>query len=192
MRNINGSKAKYILALGLIIIGLTGCDQIGGNAPKIAYVNVAKALSESSVGKQELKRNQDVKEVLLKAENAAKEKYKTMPDKQQQQSRDADNITLNQLWLAEQQHSRELSIKAIAEAAETYRTSHNIDYIMVSTSMLAARENTGVTSEIIKQVEKTTVNYGDLPKIDVSNGQNDVGKNIEIPQADKQDTSDAH
>lgn len=192
MKNISLNGVVYIFALGLMTSVLSGCDQFGGNAPKIAYVDVAKVLSDSSIGKQEIQRNQDVKTVLLKAEGHAKEKYKTMPDKQQQQSRDADNITLNQLWIAEQQHSRDMSVKAIAEEAESYRASHHLDYVIVSASVLAAKNDANITNELIKQLEKKKVNYGDLPKISVSEHSSEADKLGSVTSDDKKDATVSH
>lgn len=192
MKNIKLSSLKYISAVCVMVIGLSGCDQLGANQSKVAYVDIAKVLNESSIGKQEAKHNQDIKAVLLKAESDAKEKYTAMSEKQQQQSREADNLTLNQVWMAEQQHSREVSIKAITEEAENYRASHKIDYVMVSTSILAAKEGADITNDLIKQLEKKKVNYGDLPKISVTDNPVENEKSVDVPQEDKSDASVAH
>ncbi|MEG1421748.1 hypothetical protein [Citrobacter sp.] len=192
MKNIKLSSLKYISAVCVMVIGLSGCDQLGLNQSKVVYVDIAKVLNESSIGKQEAQHNQDIKDVLLKAESDAKEKYAAMSEKQQQQSRAADNLTLNQVWVAEQQYSREVSLKAITEEAEIYRVSHKMDYVMVSTSLLAAKEGADITSDLIKQLEKKKVNYGDLPKISVADSQDKNVKSDDVPQEDKSAVSGAH
>lgn len=161
-------NARDIFIVSFMTLALSGCERPDSANSKIAYVDVAKAISDSSIGLQEESRNLKVRNILLKAEAGANEKYKMMSEKQKQQSRDIDNLTLNQVWIAEQQRSRDLSIKAIAEEAELYRSTHNMDFIVVNTSVLAAKESNNITGDLIKQLKNKTVNYGELPKINVS------------------------
>lgn len=173
MKHTTSKHIKYALTICMASLFLSGCDQIGAGHPKIAYVDVTKAIKDSAVGKQEAEHNNDVKNVIIKAQAEATEKYKSMTTLQQQKNREADNQILNQLWMAEQQHSRELSIKAVSDEAEKLRVSKGLDYVINSAFVLAAKEDTNVTDELIKQLEKKKVAYGDLPKISVANAGSD-------------------
>lgn len=186
------SSVRKMSIICLAVVGITGCDQLGVSQPKVAYVDIAKVLSESSVGKQEAQRNQDVRNILVKADADAKEKYKEMSPKQQQQSSSADMLVLNQLWAAEQQHTRDLSVKAIADEAEKYRVNHKLDYVLNGATVVSADKKNDVTQAIIKQLEGKKVDYGDLPKISVSEHANVTEKSTESTQSDGAETSVEH
>ncbi|MDA8480516.1 hypothetical protein NNO04_17610 [Citrobacter sp. Awk 4] len=176
------SSVRKMSIICVAIASLTGCDQPGVSQSKVAYIDIAKVLSESSIGKQEAQRNQDVRNVLVKADADAKEKYKEMSPKQQQQSSSADTLVLNQLWAAEQQHTRDLSVKAIADEAEKYRVNQKLDYVLNGATVVSADKKNDVTQAIIKQLEGKKVDYGDLPKISVSENVKETENPTEAPQ----------
>lgn len=149
-----------------MITGLTGCDQLSQS--KIAYIDIDKVIKESSLTEQEENRNQEVKNVLVNADAGAKEKYKEMNSEQLQKSSAADAMILNQVWIAEQQHTREMTIMAIKDEAESYRAEHNLDYVINSVSLLSAQKKNDITQAIIKKIESKEINYGELPKISVT------------------------
>jgi Skp family chaperone for outer membrane proteins len=165
MKKTNGSQIKKLFILGAVVTVLSGCDQMGSTHTNVAYVDVAKTLSDSPVGKQEFEHNQQVKNILIQADNEAQEKYKTMPETQQQQSRAADSLALNQLWQGEQSHAREQSIKAITAAIEDYRVNHKLDVVMNKATVLAADKKDDITDEIIVLLKNSQVKYGELPKV---------------------------
>ena len=169
MKHTTANHIKFALTICMASLFLSGCDQLGAGQPKIAYVDVTKAINDSAVGKQEAEHNNDVKNVIIKAQADATEKYKSMTTLEQQKNREVDNQVLNQLWMAEQQHSRELSIKAVSDEAEKLRVSKGLDYVINSAFVLAAKDDANVTDELIKQLDKKKVAYGDLPKISVAN-----------------------
>lgn len=186
MKHTTANHIKYALTICMASIFLTGCDQPGSGHSKIAYVDVTKVINNSAVGKQEAEHNNDVKNVILKAEADATEKYKSMTTLQQQKNREVDNQILNQLWMAEQQHSREVSIKAISDEAEKFRVSKGLDYVINSAFVLAAKEDANVTDELIKQLEQKKVAYGDLPKISVANAGSDSSNPGDSSQSGKE------
>ncbi|MDW5501851.1 OmpH family outer membrane protein [Pseudomonas lundensis] len=165
MKKTKNSQIKKLFILGVMATALAGCDQMGLTHSSIAYVDVAKTLSDSPVGKQEAEHNQQVRDVLLRANNEAQAKYKTMPESQQQQSRAADALALNELWQGEQGHAREQSIKAITAVIEDYRVSHKLDVVMNKATVLAADKKNDITDEIIAQLKSTQVKYGQLPTV---------------------------
>jgi Skp family chaperone for outer membrane proteins len=165
MKKTSGSQFKKLFILGVVATVLSGCDQLAPTQTRVAYVDVAKTLSDSPVGKQEFEHNQQVKNILIQANNEAQEKYKTMSETQQQQSRAADSLALNQLWQGEQSHAREQSIKAITATIEDYRVNHKLDVVMNKATVLAADKKDDITDEIIVLLKNSQVKYGELPKV---------------------------
>lgn len=167
---------KNLSILCAVIIGLTGCDQFSLSQSKVVYIDIEKVIKDSPLSKQEEKRNQEVKSVLVNADASAKEKYKEMTSEQQQKSSAADAMILNQVWVAEQQHTREMTILAIKEEAESYRAEHNLNYVINSALLFSSEKKNDVTQEIIKRLGSKTINYGELPKISVSESAKDSEK----------------
>ncbi|MEG0868270.1 MAG: hypothetical protein RSD49_13020 [Hafnia sp.] len=74
-------NARDIFIVSFMTLALSGCERPDSANSKIAYVDVAKAISDSSIGLQEESRNLKVRNILLKAEAGANEKYKMMSEK---------------------------------------------------------------------------------------------------------------
>ncbi len=181
MKKINGSQVKKLFILGVVAAVLSGCDQMALTSPKMAYVDVAKTLSDSPVAKQEFEHNQQVRNVLIQANNEAQAKYKTMPEAQQQQSRAADSLALNQLWQGEQNNAREQSIKAITAVIEDYRVNHKLDVVMNKATVLAADKKDDITDKIIVLLKGTQVKYGELPKVTIKDSSPQTSTDIGAP-----------
>lgn len=156
------------LPLCIALLSLAGCDQMGQNQQKIAYVNIAKILETSSVGKQEQEWDQKVKDILVKADKDAQANYANMPSDQQQKARQADAATLNRQWDIERSSARVKSVKAIAAVVESYRTSHKIDIVFDSSQIVASNPASDVSQDIITQLANTKVDYGKLPEVVVN------------------------
>lgn len=135
---------------------------------KIAYVNLVRVLNESTVGQSELARLQEVKEILVNAEQAAQEAYLGMSDEEKERNRAADIANINQSWGMEQQNARAASIRAILKEVEDYRNSNELGMILNSEYVIAAEQQYDVTDDIILHVKDITIEYGDLPSFTVT------------------------
>ncbi|PWK28774.1 hypothetical protein [Pseudomonas sp. OV226] len=156
------------VSLCIALLNLAGCDQMGLNQQKIAYVNLAKTLETSAVGKQEQEWNQKVKDVLVKADKDAQANYTNMPADQQQKARQGDAETLNRQWDIERSSARVQSVKAIAAVVESYRTSHKLDIVIDSSQIVASNPTSDISQDIIGLLANTTVDYGKLPEVVVN------------------------
>lgn len=166
MKFSGGRSFKHLSLICMMAFSLAGCDK--ASAQNMAYVDVAQVMKGSALGKLEAEHNQKVKEVISKADADAKEKYKSMTAEEQQKNSAADVALLNQLWIAEQQHARAVSVKAITDEAEAYRASHKLDFVIDSGSMLAVDKKNDITPQIIAQLNTKKPDYGDMPKISVA------------------------
>ena len=168
------------LPLCIALLSLVGCDQLGLTQQKIAYVNMAKVLETSSVGKQEQEWGQKVRDVLVKANKDAQATYATLPADQQQKAREADAVTLNQQWDIERSSARGKSVKAIAQVVESYRTSHKIEFVFDSSQIVASNPTSDISQQVITQLANTKVDYGKLPEVIVN-------KEMEQPHIEQPD-----
>ena len=173
------------LPLCIALLSLVGCDQLGLSQQKIAYVNMAKVLETSSVGKQEQEWGQKVRDVLVKANKDAQATYATLPADQQQKARQADAVTLNQQWDIERNSARIKSVKAIAEVVESYRTSHKIEFVFDSSQIVASNPTSDISQQVIAQLANTKVDYGKLPEVIVN-------KEMEQPHIEQPDIEQPH
>ena len=173
------------LPLCIALLSLVGCDQLGLSQQKIAYVNMAKVLETSSVGKQEQEWGQKVRDVLVKANKDAQATYATLPADQQQKARQADAVTLNQQWDIERNSARIKSVKAIAEVVESYRTSHKIEFVFDSSQIVASNPTSDISQQVITQLANTKVDYGKLPEVIVN-------KEMEQPHIEQPDIEQPH
>ncbi len=156
------------LSLCIALLSLAGCDQMGFTQQKIAYVNMAKVLETSSVGKQEQDWDEKVKDVLVKAQKDAQATYANIPADQQQKAREADVATLNRQWDIERSNARVKSVKAIAAVVESYRTHHKIELVFDSSQIVASSPASDISQDIITQIANTKVDYGKLPEVIVN------------------------
>lgn len=163
---------------GLTVLALTGCDRVGLMGEKIAYIDISRILNDSSLGKQETLRNEQVKSVLLDAGKEARDIYQTLPEKEMHEKQAADIALLNQIWSVELQHSRAVSLRVIAAAAEAYREKHHLDLIVSSEQVLAAVHGANATDAIINSLKEVKVDYDKIPEMTVrgrSEGPENVG-----------------
>ncbi|KLF28693.1 hypothetical protein YA29_16555 [Klebsiella aerogenes] len=156
---------------------------------KISYVDVAEVLKTSSIGQQEIARNQQVKDILEKAQKDATARYADMTEAQRQKSTMADSELLNRQWVAEQQHARQMSLEAIAKAVETYRSGHNLSVVLSKSQIIAGDASLDISKDIIAQVKATKVDYGALPELTIkdtnSNSSAEKGTSSEKPTEKK-------
>ena len=178
------------LPLCIALLSLVGCDQLGLSQQKIAYVNMAKVLETSSVGKQEQEWGQKVRDVLVKANKDAQATYATLPADQQQKARQADAVTLNQQWDIERNSARIKSVKAIAEVVESYRTSHKIEFVFDSSQIVASNPTSDISQQVIAQLANTKVDYGKLPEVIVNKEMEQP--HIEQPDIEQPDIEQPH
>lgn len=156
------------VSICIALLNLAGCDQMGLNQQKIAYVNMGKILETSAVGKQEQEWNQKVKDVLVKADKDAQENYTNMPADQQQKARQGDAETLNRQWDIERSSARVKSVKAIAAVLENYRTSHKLEIVFDSSQIVVSNPTSDISQDIIPLLANTKVDYGKLPEVVVN------------------------
>jgi Outer membrane protein (OmpH-like). len=134
---------------------------------EIGYVDMVKVLNASSVGKQEAKHNQRVLEVLKTAQKEAQDTYGSMPEEQRKKSALADAQILNNQWAVEQKHAREVSVKAIMAATESWRQRHHLRMVVDSRQVIAADPEADITQAIITELATAKVEYGDLPQVSI-------------------------
>lgn len=156
------------LPLCITLLSIAGCDQMGLSQQKIAYVNMAKILETSPIGKQEQEWGEKVKDVLVKASTDAQATYANIPADQQQKAREADAMTLNRQWDIERSSARVKSVKAIVAVVETYRTGNKIDLVLDSSQVVASNPANDISQQIITQLANTRVDYGKLPEVVVN------------------------
>ncbi|WP_232886990.1 OmpH family outer membrane protein [Buttiauxella ferragutiae] len=156
------------LPLCIALLSIAGCDQMGLSQQKIAYVNMAKILETSPIGKQEQEWGEKVKDVLVKASTDAQATYANIPADQQQKAREADAMTLNRQWDIERSSARVKSVKAIVAVVETYRTGNKIDLVLDSSQVVASNPANDISQQIITQLANTRVDYGKLPEVVVN------------------------
>lgn len=151
--------------MSFAVLGLTGCDQAGNGGGKIATVDLVKILNESSVGKQETERNQQVRDILVQAGQQADKEVAALPADKQKQSRLADQAILNRQWNNEQQSARAASVQAIVKAIDSYRQEKKLTLVVESHQLIASDPASDVSQAIIDSLKDTKVNFGDLPEI---------------------------
>lgn len=139
---------------------------------KIAYVNLVRVLNESPVGQLELARLQEVKEVLMGAEQAAQEAYLGMSEEEKERNRAVDIANINQSWGIEQQNARAASLGAILKEVERYRSDNELAMILNSEHVIASEQQYDVTDDIILNMKDIQVDYGDLPGFTVTKPNN--------------------
>lgn len=157
--------ASKLLTVGLIMSTLAGCDQSEPSQQKIVFIDMAKVLKTSDIGKQESAWQKKVHDILIQAEKSAETRYSTMNAEQVQKSRAADTMLLNGQWMAEQRHAREASLKTIAAAVESYRVNHKITLVLEQNQVIAIDKRADITQDIIRQLHGVEVNYGKLPEV---------------------------
>ena len=147
---------------------------------KIAYVNVARLISESSLGRLESARNEEVKAILMKAEAAAQKAYLSMSVEDMQNNRAVDAANINQSWLIEQKNSRSMSLSFALKKVEEYRKAKNFNIVLNSEHVVAADEEYDITNDILESLKDINVDYGDLPTFTMKNGAAIVESNVSI------------
>ncbi len=165
MRNSYSNVAGKVLTVGLMISALAGCDQAEQSQQNIVFMDMAKVLNTSDIGKQESARQKKVHDILIQAEKSAEARYSSMSTEQIQKSRTADTMLLNGQWMAEQRHAREASLKAIAAAVEAYRVNHKITLVLDQSQVIAIDKRADISQDIINQLRGVKVNYGALPEV---------------------------
>lgn len=135
---------------------------------KIAYVNLAKIITESSVGVQEQERLNKVKEILVAAELAAQQIYTTMSEEDIQRNRAVDIANINQSWQIEQQNARSISLKTIVDEVDNYRKDKNLDMILNGEIVVSAESKFDVSEEIIERLKEVCIEYGEMPGFTVN------------------------
>lgn len=164
--------AGKVLVVGLIMSALAGCDQSEPSQQKIVFVDMAKVLETSDIGKQESAWQQKVHDILVQARKSAETRYSSMNAEQLQKSQAADTMLLNGQWMAEQRHAREASLKAIAAAVEAYRVNHKITLVLDQHQVIAIDKRADITQDIIKQLHGVKINYGKLPEVSLKKETN--------------------
>lgn len=163
-----------LMLAGVAGAGLTEYKQVKVmKLQKTVFINVAQIVQDSGVGKQEAVRNEQVKQVLLDAQRAAKEAYRSLPEKEATQKEAADAALINQVWQGEQRHARTQSLRAVAAAAERYRSEHNLELILVSDQVMAAESKNDVSKGVTAALKKVTVDYGKLPEVTIKDAEAD-------------------
>ena len=157
--------AGKVLTVGLIMSALAGCDQFGQSQQKIVFIDMAKVIKTSDIGRQESAWQKKVHDILVQAGKSAETRYSTLNAEQVQKSRAADTMLLNGQWMAEQRHAREASLKAIAAAVEAYRVNHKITLVLEQHQVIAIDKRADITQDIIRQLHGVKINYGKLPEV---------------------------
>lgn len=149
---------------------------------KIAYVNVTRLMSESSLGQLESARNEEIKAILLKAEAAAQKAYLSMSAEEVQSNRAVDAANINQSWQIEQKNSRSISLSVALEKIEAYRKEKGLNIILNSEFIICADEEYDVTSDVILSLKEINVDYGVLPTFTMKNDGAIIGSDDGKPQ----------
>lgn len=166
----NLTKAALLSTLALTT--LTACDNSGNSTAHFAYVDLGRVIISSDISSQEKAHLDAVKSALIASAKEAGEVYKTMPDDEKKKAAAADAAILNRDWTAEERKARVASVQAVMKKVEEYRKSHGIQVVMNRTAILAADPKADISTDIIKALSGTSIDYGKLPEIKVKKQDN--------------------
>jgi len=156
----------FIVFLAIII--LSGCEQ---DTQKIFVVDLSKVIKTSYIQKQEDERNKQILDIIKTAKNEASSTYNEMKKEDIENARQADNMTLTQLWVKEKQSSRQKTIDAIHEKIDSMYKKDDELVILNAAGVVLSGRSTDITQKVIGMVADVTVDYGPLPVVNVSSAK---------------------
>lgn len=155
-----------VLACSLALASLlAGCEQ--KETQTVKFINTDSVMQDSGLAEQLKARLKAVDEKLQQGLKLAQENGAKLPEEKRRTALLADRQLLNLEWQHEQRQANSVALKAITEAAETYRQAHQLLAILPTQSALASASAADISKDLAKQLEGKKLEFGELPKIGV-------------------------